>query len=116
MQYLYDDGEMLQFMDTQTYDQIGLTQDQVGETQKWLVDGMNVEILFHNGNAIDVEVPATVELKVVETPPNFKGDSQGGKKPATLESGAVVQVPFHVLEGETIRVDTVKGEYLEKVK
>ena len=116
MQYLYDDGEMLQFMDTQTYDQIGLTHDQVGDTAKWLVDGMNVEILFHNGNAIDVEAPATVELKIVETPPNFKGDSQGGKKPATLESGAGVQVPFHVLEGDTIKVDTAKGEYLEKVK
>ncbi len=116
MQYLYDDGEMLQFMDTATYDQIGLTHDMVGDTAKWLVDGMNVEILFHNGNAIDVEAPATAEYEVVETPPNFKGDSQGGKKPATLNSGAVVQVPFHVLEGEKIKVDTAKGEYLEKVK
>ncbi len=116
MQYLYDDGEMLQFMDTATYEQIGLPHDQVGDTIKWLVDGMNVEILFHNGKAIDVEAPATAEYKIVETPPNFKGDSQGGKKPATLESGAVVQVPFHVLEGDTIKVDTVKGEYLEKVK
>ena len=116
MQYLYDDGEMLQFMDTTTYEQIGLTHDQVGEVSKWLIDGMIVDILFHNGNAIDVEPPATVDLKVVETPPNFKGDSQGGKKPATLESGAVVQVPFHILEGDTIKVDTAKGEYLEKVK
>jgi len=116
MQFLYDDGEMYQFMDTQTYEQIGLTHDQLGDTAKWLVDGMNVEMLFHNGNPIDVEPPATAEYKIVETPPNFKGDSQGGKKPATLESGAVVQVPFHVLEGDVIRVDTQKGEYLEKVK
>ncbi len=116
MQYLYDDGEMLQFMDTTTYDQIGLPHEQVGDVSKWLIDGMTVEILFHNGNAIDVEPPAVVELKIVETPPNFKGDSQGGKKPATLESGAVVQVPFHVLEGDVIKVDTAKGEYLEKVK
>jgi len=116
MQYLYDDGEMMQFMDTVTYDQIGLTHDQVGDVAKWIIDGMNVEMLFHNGNPIGVEAPMTVELKIVETPPNFKGDSQGGKKPATLESGAVVQVPFHILEGTTIRVDTAKGEYLEKVK
>ena len=116
MQYLYDDGESLQFMDTATYDQIGLSHDQVGDGIKWLKDGMNVEILFHNGNAIDVELPQTVELQIVETPPNFKGDSQGGKKPATLETGGVVQVPFFVLEGDVIKVDTVKGEYLEKVK
>ncbi len=116
MQYLYDDGEMLQFMDTVTYDQIGLTYDQVGDVEKWIIDGMNVEMLFHNGTPIAVDAPAVVELKIVETPPNFKGDSQGGKKPATLESGAVVQVPFHILEGAVIRVDTAKGEYLEKVK
>jgi len=103
-------------MDNETYDQIGLTHEQVGDSIKWLVDGMNVDILFHNAKAIDVEVPQTVELKIVDTPPNFKGDSQGGKKPATLESGAVVQVPFHILEGDVIRVDTIKGEYLEKVK
>ena len=116
MQYLYDDGEMLQFMDTVTYDQIGLTYDQVGDARKWIIDGMMVDMLFHNAKPIGVDVSAVVELKIVETPPNFKGDSQGGKKPATLESGAVVQVPFHVLEGTLIRVDTVKGEYLEKVK
>ncbi|DAB34486.1 MAG TPA: elongation factor P [Sulfurospirillum sp. UBA12182] len=116
MQYLYDDGEYLQFMDTETYDQIALTRDQVGEAANWIVDGMNVDMLFHNGKPIGVDAPAVVELKIVETPPNFKGDSQGGKKPATLESGAVVQIPFHVLEGDVIRVDTIKGEYLEKVK
>ncbi len=117
MQYLYDDGEYLQFMDNDTYEQIGLTKEQVGEdTFSFMVDGMNADILFHNGKAISVEIPQTVVLKVVETPPNFKGDSQGGKKPATLESGAVVQVPFHILEGEMIKVDTVEGVYLEKAK
>jgi elongation factor P len=116
MQYLYDDGDFLQFMDTETYEQIGLTHEQVGDAFSWIIDGMNVDMLFHNGNPIGVDAPAVVELKIVETPPNFKGDSQGGKKPATLESGAVVQVPFHVLEGDVIKVDTVKGEYLEKVK
>jgi elongation factor P len=116
MQYLYDDGDMLQFMDNETYEQIGLTKEQVGDAFDWMIDGMNVDILFHNGKAIGVEPPMVVELKIVETPPNFKGDSQGGKKPATLESGAVVQVPFHILEGDVIKVDTTKGEYLEKVK
>lgn len=114
MQFLYDDGEMLQFMDTTTYEQIGLTYEQVGENEKWLIDGMNCDMMFYNGKAITVEPPMTVELKIVETPPNFKGDSQGGKKPATLESGAVVQIPFHILEGESIKVDTRTGEYIEK--
>jgi elongation factor P len=116
MQFLYDDGEMLQFMDTVTYDQIGLTYDQVGDTEKWIIDGMNVDMLFYNGNAITVEAPATVSLLIVETPPNFKGDSQGGKKPATIESGAVVQIPFHLVEGDRIKVDTKTGDYVEKCK
>lgn len=116
MQYLYHDGEMLQFMDTTTYEQIGLTDEQIGDTAKWIIDGMNVDMMFFNGNAITVEPPMTVELKVIETPPNFKGDSQGGKKPATLESGAVIQIPFHIVEGDSIKVDTRTGEYLEKVK
>jgi elongation factor P len=117
MQYLYDDGEMLQFMDTTTYDQIGLTHDQVGkEIFNFMVDGMETEILFHNGKAISVEIPQTYVYEVVETPPNFKGDSQGGKKPAKLESGATVQVPFFVLEGDKIKVDTTEGKYLEKAK
>lgn len=116
MQYLYDDGEFMQFMDSVTYDQIGLSREQVGDAANWIIDGMNVDMLFHNGSPIGVEAPAVVELKIVDTPPNFKGDSQGGKKPATLESGAVVQIPYHVLEGDTIKVDTAKGEYLEKVK
>jgi len=77
---------------------------------------MEAEILFHNGKAISVEIPQTAVYEVVETPPNFKGDSQGGKKPATLDSGAVVQVPFFILTGEKIRVDTVEGKYLEKAK
>ncbi|NOR56089.1 MAG: elongation factor P [Sulfurovum sp.] len=117
MQYLYDDGEFLQFMDTTTFDQIGLLHEQVGkDTFDYMIDGMEAEILFHNGKAISVEIPQTITLTVVETPPNFKGDSQGGKKPATLDSGAVVQVPFFILEGQKIVVDTVDGKYLEKAK
>ena len=114
---VYHDGGAFQFMDTTTYEQIALSDDQVGDVAKWIIDGLNVQILFHNEKAISVDVPLVVELTITETAPNFKGDtSSGGKKPATLETGAVVQVPFHVLEGEKIKVNTETGEYLEKVK
>ncbi|MCI6217907.1 MAG: elongation factor P [Helicobacter sp.] len=117
MQYLYHDGDTFQFMDNETYDQIALSDAQVGDASKWIVDGINVQVLFHNDKAISVDVPQVVELKIIETAPNFKGDtSSAGKKPAILETGAVVQIPFHVLEGEVIRVNTESGEYLEKVK
>ena len=117
MQFLYHDGSAFQFMDTATYEQIALSDDQVSDVAKCLIDGLNVQILFHNQKAISVDVPLVVELTITETAPNFKGDtSSGGKKPATLETGAVVQVPFHVLEGEKIKVNTETGEYLEKVK
>jgi len=116
MQFLYDDGELLQFMDVDNYEQEGLTYEQVGEAFDWIIDGMQVDMMYFNGKAITVEPPMVVELKIIDTPPNFKGDSQGGRKPATLESGAVVQIPFHILEGDIIKVDTRTGEYLEKVK
>lgn len=117
MQYLYDDGDGLQFMDTESYEQLALSHDQVGDTINWITEGMSVGVLFHDGKAISIDPPAVVELAVTETPPNFKGDtSSGSKKPATLETGAVIQVPYHVLEGDKVRVNTVDGEYLEKVK
>lgn len=115
MQYLYDDGEYCQFMDTQTYEQVAILDEDIGDVKKWMLDGMMVDVLFHNDKAISVEVPQVVEMKIIQTAPNFRGDTQGSnKKPATLESGAVVQIPFHVLEGEIIRVDTVRGEYIER--
>jgi len=116
MQYLYDDGEMMQFMDVETYEQIGLTYDQVGDQKQYMKDGSMVEVHFHNGKAIAVDIDPVVELEIVDTPPNFKGDTQGGKKPATLITGAVVQVPFHIVVGDVIKVDTVEGKYIEKVK
>ncbi|WP_200763863.1 elongation factor P [Nitrosophilus alvini] len=117
MQYLYDDGEYLHFMDTQTYEQETLTREQVADAAKWLKDGMNVEVLYHNGKAITVEPPMTVELEVVETQPAFKGDTAtGGRKPAKLETGVTINVPFHILEGDVVKVDTRTGEYIEKVK
>jgi elongation factor P len=117
MQYLYDDGEMLQFMDNDSFEQLGLTYEQCEDASKWIKDGTNVQIILHNNKAISVDAPEIMELKIVETPPNFKGDtSSGSKKPATLETGAVVQVPYHLLEGDIVRVNTVEGEYMEKVK
>ncbi len=117
MQYLYDDGDMYQFMDNETYEQLGLTYEQCDDASKWFIDGVSVDVVYYKGQPITVSVPEVMEMKVVDTPPNFKGDtSSGSKKPATLESGAVVQVPYHILEGDTIKVNTVEGEYLEKVK
>lgn len=117
MQYLYDDGEMLQFMDNETYDQLGLSYEACEDAMKWLKDGTNVEIIFHGGKSISVQAPEVMELIITDTPPNFKGDtSSGSKKPATLETGAVVQVPYHVVTGDLIKVNTVDSEYLEKVK
>jgi len=117
MQYLYDDGEMLQFMDNESFEQLGLSYEQCEDASKWIKDGTNVQIILHNSKAISVDAPEIMELKIVETPPNFKGDtSSGSKKPATLETGAVVQIPYHLLEGDIIRVNTVEGEYMEKVK
>ena len=117
MQYLYNDGEFYQFMDTTSFEQIGLTEDQVSDVVDYMLETMEVDVLFFNGKPISIELPQVVELKVVETPPDFKGDtSQGGKKPATLETGAVVNVPFHILEGDVVRVDTKEGIYLEKAK
>jgi len=110
MQFLYDDGELLQFMDVDNYEQEGLTYEQVGEAFDWIIDGIQVDMMYFNGKAITVEAPMVVELKIIDTPPNFKGDSQGGRKPATLESGAIVQIPFHILEGDIIKVDTRTGE------
>lgn len=117
MQYLYHDGDLFQFMDVESYEQIALSDDQVGDVARWMIDGMSVSVLFHNGKAISVDVPQVVELKIIETPPNFKGDtSSGSRKPATLETGAVIQIPYHVLEGDMVRVNTELGEYIEKVK
>ncbi|PHQ89031.1 MAG: elongation factor P, partial [Sulfurimonas sp.] len=95
----------------------GLTYDQCDDAEKWLKDGTNVDMVFFRNKPISVQVPEIMELIIKETPPNFKGDtSSGSKKPATLETGAVVQVPYHVLEGDLIKVNTVDCEFLGKVK
>lgn len=117
MQYLYAEGGLYHFMDTETFEQIPITEDQLGDTKKFLKENMVARILNYKGEPITVEVPTFVELKVARTDPGFKGDTaSGGSKPAVLETGAVVKVPFHINEGDVIRVDTRTSEYIERVK
>ena len=117
MQYLYREGDNFIMMDTQTYDQVPLSKVQVGDAAQFMVENVEVGILFHNDRPLGVELPNFVELSVTETEPGVKGDTaSGGSKPATLESGAVVQVPLFVGPGEVIRVDTRTGQYIERVK
>ncbi|HEX3033053.1 MAG TPA: elongation factor P [Bacillota bacterium] len=116
MQYLYNDGEIFNFMDTETYEQTTLTRDQLGDGVKWLKDNMNIFVMTFQGKTIGVDLPTFVELTVVETPPGIKGDtSSGGSKPATVETGAVVQVPFFVEVGDVLQIDTRTSTYLKRV-
>ena len=117
MQYLYDDGDMYQFMDNETYDMLSLPEENIEYEIQFLLDGMVIDINFHNSKPIGLELPQTVELDIIDTPVSNKGDRQGAcRKPAKLETGAVVTVPCHIVEGDKIKVDTRSGEYLEKVK
>lgn len=115
MQYLYNDGSLYYFMDTETYEQIPLDHDQVEDAIKYVSENMNVTIKFFKGQAFSVEAPFFVVLEVTETEPGFKGDTAtGGTKPATLETGAQIQVPLFVNNGDKVRVDTRSGEYMER--
>ncbi len=115
MQYLYNDGETYTFMDNESFEQLTMQKHQVGEGVKYLKESMNVHVMKHNDNVIGVDIPAHVVLEVVDTPPNEKGNtSSGGTKPATLETGAVVNVPFFVVNGDMIRVDTRNNSYIDR--
>ncbi len=115
MQYLYKEGNGFVVMDLENYEQISLTENQVGDGIKYLKENMNISVLFHDTKVIGVDLPAHVELEVVDTPPAEKGNtSQGGTKPAKTETGAVVNVPFFVVNGTVIRVDTRTNEYLDR--
>jgi elongation factor P len=117
MQYLYEQDGMRYFMDTGNFEQIPLTVDQIGDAIKFIKDNMIVTIHYYKGTPMSVEPPMFVELAIAETEPAFRGDTaSSGSKPATLETGAVVKVPFHILTGNVIKVDTRTCEYIEKVK
>lgn len=116
VQFLYRDGDDFHFMEAETYEQFSMTAEQLDDTVGYLTEGMTLDRTTHEGETIGVELPLSVELKVIETEPGFAGDTQSGaRKPATTESGLVVQVPIFVDEGDTIRVDTRTGEYQTRV-
>ena len=116
VQFLYLDGNDYQFMDTGSYEQFSMTREALGDTAQYLTDGMLVDRTSYEGETIGVELPVTVDMKVIETEPGFAGDTQSGaRKPATTESGLVVQVPLFVQVGDTIRIDTRTGEYQTRV-
>ena len=116
MQYLYNDGDLYYFMDLESYEQIGLNKDAIGDALKFVKDNEMVKVCSHNGNVFAVEPPLFVELTMTETEPGFKGDTAtGATKPATVETGATVYVPLFVNEGDIIKIDTRTGEYLSRV-
>ena len=116
MQYLYGDDDFYNFMDVETYDQISLTKDAVGDALKFVKENEMCKICSHNGNVFAVEPPLFVELEITETEPGFKGDTAtGATKPATVETGAIVYVPLFVETGDRISIDTRSGEYLKRV-
>ena len=116
MQYLYRDGDLFNFMDVETYDQIALNEDVVGDSLKFVKENEVVKMCSHNGNVFSVEPPLFVELAITETEPGFKGDTaQGATKPATVETGAIVMVPLFVEQGDVLKIDTRSGEYLSRV-
>jgi len=116
MQYLYNDGELYYFMDTETYEQLPLNKDIVENAINFITENMNVTVSFFKGSAFSVDAPNFVELTITETDPGFKGDTATGAiKPAVLETGYKINVPLFVNTGDKIRVDTRTGEYMERI-
>ena len=116
MQYLYNDGDLFYFMNVETYDQVALNEDTIGDALKFVKDNEMVKVCSINGDVFAVEPPLFVELEITETEPGFKGDTaQGATKPATVETGANVNVPLFVERGDKIKIDTRTGEYLSRV-
>jgi elongation factor P len=117
LQYLYNDGTDYYVMDKETFEQIPVRKEQIGPQVKYLKENMDVTVMTHKDDIIGVEVPTFVELEIVETAGSEKGDTaSGGSKPATLETGAVVNVPFFVKAGDVVKIDTRTDSYLERVK
>lgn len=116
MQYLYNDGELYHFMNNETFDQIALNAEDVGDSLKFVKENENVKLLAHDGNVFGIEPPLFVELEITDTEPGFVGNTaQGATKPAIVETGASVQVPLFINQGEIIKIDTRTGEYLSRV-
>jgi elongation factor P len=117
MQFLYREGDSFYMMDNETYEQLALTSEQLGDGVLYLIENLNLKVLFFNQQPVAVEIPNFVELTVAQAEPGVKGDTaSGGTKPATLESGAVIQVPLFINEGDQVKVDTRTGTYIERVK
>jgi elongation factor P len=117
MQYLYAADKDRVFMDTTSYEQVSLSELQLGDSINYLKENMEIKVLYHKGAPINIEVPMFVELAIAKTDPGVRGDTaSGGSKPATLETGAVVKVPFYLNEGDVIKVDTRTGTFIERVK
>jgi elongation factor P len=116
MQYLYNDGENYYFMDNESYEQITMTNEEVGDAALFMPENINVKVQFFNKKPIGVEIPNFVELEVVETVPGIKGDTvSGGSKPAKVSTGGTVTVPLFINEGDVIKIDTRDGSYIERV-
>ena len=116
MQYLYSDGDLYNFMDPESYEQIAISQDVIGDSLKFVKENETCKVNSYNGSVFAVEPPLFVELEITETEPGFKGDTAtGASKPATVETGATVNVPLFVNQGDTIKIDTRSGEYLSRV-
>lgn len=116
MQYLYEDGDLYYFMDTENYEQVGLNADSVGDSLKFVKENEMVKVCSHNGNVFAIEPPLFVELTITDTEPGFKGDTAtGATKPAVVETGATVYVPLFVEQNDVIKIDTRTGEYLSRV-
>ena len=116
MQYLYSDGDLFHFMNTENYDQIALNKEDIGDSLKFVKENEMVKVCSYNGHVFAVEPPLFVELEITDTEPGFKGDTAtGATKPATVETGAVVYVPLFVDQGDKIKIDTRTGEYLSRV-
>ncbi len=115
MQYLYNDGSGFVFMDNENFEQMTINPDQMGDGSKWLLENMNIQVLFFQGNIIGIELPNFVEMVVTDTEPGVKGDTAtGATKMATLETGATVKVPLFINTGDKLRIDTRSGEYLDR--
>ncbi len=116
-QFLYRDGSGYVFMDKESYEQLPVQEDQIGDGAQFLKDGESVDILFNGNEITGIELPITVDLQVTETVPGVRGDSaNAGTKPATVETGATVNVPLFINEGDLVKIDTRTGEYIERVK